>query len=131
VWGFDNISYSNQWVGEYANNYNNTYVHSSASGNVVSEYFPMDKAYNWPNPVYGDETKIRFYVSESSNAEIKIFDLAGDLVAELNGSAVGGMDNEITWNVNNIQSGVYLAHLTVNSVGGKSDSKLIKIAVIK
>lgn len=131
VWGLDNISYSNQWIGEYANNYNNTYVHSSASGNVVSEYFPMDKAYNWPNPVYGDETKIRFYVSESSNAEIKIFDLAGDLVAELNGSAVGGMDNEITWNVNNIQSGVYLAHLTVKSVGGKSDSKLIKIAVIK
>lgn len=131
VWGFDNISYSNQWIGEYANNYNNAFVTVSAQGDVITDYFPMDKAYNWPNPVYGDETKIRFYVSENSNAEIKIFDLAGDLVAELNGSAAGGMDNEITWNVNNIQSGVYLAHLTVKSVGGKSDSKLIKISVIK
>ncbi len=131
VWGFDNISYSNQWVGEYANNYNNAYVIGSAQGDVITDYFPIDKAYNWPNPVYGDETKIRFFVSENSNAEIKIFDLAGDLVAELNGTAVGGMDNEIIWNVNNIQSGVYLAHLNVKSSGGKSDSKLIKIAVIK
>ena len=81
--------------------------------------------------MYGDETKIRFFVNENSTVVVKIFDLAGDFVAELSGNATGGVDNELTWNVQNIQSGVYLAHLNVESVFGKSDNKLIKIAIIK
>ena len=33
--------------------------------------------------------------------------------------------------VNNIQSGIYFAHLNVSSSGGNTDYKIIKIAVIK
>jgi hypothetical protein len=62
---------------------------------------------------------------------VKIFDLAGDLVAELKDRAIGGFDNEIVWDVSNIQSGVYFAHLNVISAGGSEDYKIIKIAVIK
>lgn len=131
VWGIENISEVNGWTSKYANKYNNAFMEASSQGNVIDEFFPKDKAYNWPNPVYGDETKIRFFVKENSSVVVKIFDLAGDFVAELNGNATGGMDNELTWDVQNIQSGVYLAHLNVESVFGKSDNKLIKIAVIK
>lgn len=131
VWGIENITEVNGWVSKYANNYNNAFVEASSQGNVIKEFFPKDKAYNWPNPVYGDETNIRFFVNENSSVVVKIFDLAGDFVAELNGNATGGVDNELTWNVQNIQSGVYLAHLNVESVFGKSDNKIIKIAVIK
>jgi hypothetical protein len=103
----------------------------SSGTNAVDEFFPKSKAYNWPNPVYGGETNIRFYVSQDSDVFIKIFDLAGDLVAELKDRAVGGFDNEIVWDVNNIQSGVYFAHLNVISSSGGEDYKIIKIAVIK
>jgi len=57
--------------------------------------------------------------------------LAGDLVAELFDTALGNFDNETVWNVSDIQSGVYFAHLEVTGSTGKSDSKIIKIAVIK
>jgi hypothetical protein len=40
------------------------------------------------------------------------------------------MDNEVEWDVSNIQSGVYLAQIESDS-GKSSSSVVIKIAVIK
>ena len=57
---------------------------------IISTFFPKNKTYNWPNPVYEDETYIRTYVSEDSKVEVKIFDLAGDLVDEFEFNANGG-----------------------------------------
>ena len=131
VWRIGSVIEQNGWFLEFANNYNNAFFALSQQGSTTTEFFPQTKAYNWPNPVYEGETKIRFYVSENAQAEVKIFDLAGDLVAELSAQATGGMDNEITWNVNDIQSGIYFAHINVQGDSGKSDSKLIKIAVVK
>ena len=62
---------------------------------------------------------------------IKIFDLAGGLVDELNDNALGGFDNETEWSVSDIQSGVYLARVEATGLSGKSENKIIKIAVIK
>ncbi|MBZ0183533.1 MAG: T9SS type A sorting domain-containing protein [Melioribacteraceae bacterium] len=130
-----NLNYPNNFTilysEEYGNSANNSVFAAAKNSNIITEFFPDTKAYNWPNPVYDNETYIRFYVSDDSNAEIKIFDLAGDLVGELSSKAIGGMENEITWNVQNIQSGVYFAHLEVKSSSGKSAYKIIKIAVIK
>ena len=78
-----------------------------------------------------DETYIRTYVAEDSRVKVKVFDLAGDLVDEFEFSATGGLDAEYAWNVSNIQSGAYFAHLEVKSNSGKTESKIIKIAVIK
>jgi hypothetical protein len=104
---------------------------NSSTQNQISTFFPKDRAYNWPNPVYGDETNIRYYVSEDSRINIKIFDLAGDFVAELNDNATGGFDNETVWNVSDIQSGVYFANIKAESTSGQSEEKIIKIAIIK
>ena len=119
------------WAGELGDSYNSSYVGSAESTTAETEYFPTDKAYNWPNPVYENETNIRYYVSENSDVNIKIFDLAGDFVAELNDRALGGYDNETKWDVSNIQSGIYFARISVKSDGGQSAEKIIKIAVIK
>jgi hypothetical protein len=96
----------------------------------ISEFFPASRAYNWPNPVYNGKTNIRFYVSENSSVEIKIFDMAGDLVDQLNTNAAGGIDNEVEWNVSKIQSGVYYAHIKADGAS-QSATKIIKIAVVK
>ncbi len=131
VWQIGNVMGKNYWSGEYGDSYNSSFADMPEQVETGSEYFPTAKAYNWPNPVYGDETNIRYYVAENSEVNIKIFDLAGDFVAELNDRAIGGFDNEIKWNVNNIQSGVYYARINVKSSSGKSAEKIIKIAVIK
>lgn len=119
------------WTEENGNNQNTAFVPAAANQNLVNEFFPKDRAYNYPNPVYGSETTIRYYVSEDSKIDIKIFDIAGDYVSELHDNAVGGMNNETIWNVSNIQSGIYLAHIQAQSVNGKTESNIIKIAIVK
>lgn len=119
------------WTEENGSASNSSSVAAASSSEAIGEFFPQSKAYNWPNPVYDGTTNIRYFVSEDSKAEVTIFDLAGDLVSKLSGTGIGGFDNEIVWNVNDIQSGVYFAHLQVTSNSGKADTKIIKIAVIK
>lgn len=131
VWQLSSSAASIYWGSKYQSAGNLSYAGDASGTNAVTDFFPEERAYNWPNPVYDEETYIRFYVDENAEAEIKIFDLAGDLVDELNAQAVGGLDNEVTWNVIDIQSGVYFAHLNVVGASGKSQSKIIKIAVIK
>lgn len=100
---------------------------------ISSNFFPASRAYNWPNPVGAEQnfkTYIRYYVRDNAKVTIKIFDMAGDLVAEFPGPGVGGFDNEVEWDVRNIQSGVYFGRIDALGTSG-SGSTVIKIAVIK
>ncbi len=97
---------------------------------ISNSFFPEDRAYNWPNPVYDARTYFRFFVSEDAQVSVKIFDLAGDLVSELSTNAVGGVDNEIAWDVTDIQSGVYFARMEASGSTG-SGNTVIKVAVVK
>jgi hypothetical protein len=104
---------------------------SAVTGAPVStEYFPPSRAYNWPNPAYDDLTYIRYFVGETSTVRIRVFDQAGDLVQELSGPGVPGVDNEIAWDVRNVQSGVYFARIEAQAAG-KSGSATVTIAVVK
>ena len=98
--------------------------------NPFADFFPENRCYNWPNPVYEDVTYIRLYVSEDASVSIKIYDLAGDSVDEINATAVGGTDTDIPWDVRDIESDVYLARVQVTA-GARSEEKIIKIAVVK
>jgi Secretion system C-terminal sorting domain len=130
-WNISSMNPTLFWSEESGNNYSNSFLNQASSNNVITNFLPSDQAYNYPNPVYGNETNIHYYVSEDSKIDIKIFDLAGDLVAQLNYNAKGGFANETVWNVSNIQSGVYLARIEAQGSSGKTESKIIKIAVIK
>ncbi len=131
LWSLSSLSGKEFWISEFAASSNNSYAIAIDSKSKIVEFFPAEKAYNWPNPVYGNETNIRYFVSEDSDVSIKIFDISGDLVANLNSKATGGFDNETKWNVSGIQSGVYYARIEAKSNSGKTANKLIKIAVIK
>jgi hypothetical protein len=97
---------------------------------VSTEFFPKSRVYNWPNPVYGQSTQIRYFTSEDAVVTITILDLSGRKITELSGQGTAGMDNEVTWNVSNIQSGVYLARVEARGAS-RSDVVFIKIAVVK
>ncbi len=131
AWSISSVEGNLYWSEENGNPQNTSFIDAAQNNNHINEFFPKDRAYNYPNPVYGGTTNIRYYVSEDSKINIKIFDLAGDYVAELNDNAQGGLDNETIWNVDNIQSGVYLARIEATSTSGKSEQTVIKIAVIK
>jgi len=131
AWNISSAAGNILWSEENGNNQNTSFLGGASTSNRINEFFPEANVYNYPNPVYEGETYIRYYVSEDAKINIKIFDLAGGLVDELNDNAVGGFDNETAWNVDNIQSGVYLAKVEATSTSGNSEYKIIKIAVIK
>ena len=131
AWSISSIEGKLYWSEENGNPQNTSFIDAAENSNHINDFFPKSRAYNYPNPVYGGTTNIHYYVSEDSKINIKIFDLAGDYVAELNDNAQGGLDNETVWDVNNIQSGVYLARIEATSTSGKSEQTVIKIAVVK
>lgn len=131
IWRLGTLMGKSFWASELGDSYNSSFVDVNAKIDTKLDFFPSDKAYNWPNPVYGTETNIRYYVADNSDVNIKIFDLAGALVAELKDKAVGGFDNETIWNLAGIQSGVYYARIEVKSISGQTANKIIKIAVVK
>lgn len=97
---------------------------------VSSDFLPHSRVYNWPNPVYGSTTQIRYYTPEDATISIKILDLAGTKITELNTTSRGGLDGEITWDVSKVQSGVYLARIEAKGAS-RSEVATIKIAVVK
>lgn len=97
---------------------------------ISSEFFPLDRAYNWPNPVLGGSTQIRYYLNSNAEVKVKIYDLAGAKVAEFSGPGIGGIDNEVQWDVSNVQSGVYIARIEANGSSGHGVA-FVKIAVVK
>ena len=102
----------------------------TASHPLSSEFLPKSRVYNWPNPVYGRSTQIRYYTSEDANITVTILDLSGVKITELKGRGTAGMDSEISWDVSKIQSGVYLARVEAQGIT-QNDVKIIKIAVVK
>lgn len=119
------------WAETNGNSQNTSFVEAAQNSNTINQFLPTNRVYNYPNPVYDNQTAIRYFVNEDSKINIKIFDLAGDFVDELNSEAKGGFDNETIWTTGAVQSGVYLARIEAIGVSGKSESVVIKIAVVK
>jgi hypothetical protein len=97
---------------------------------LTSEFFPASRAYNWPNPVYNGKTQIRYFVRDDATVSVRIFDLAGDLVTSFSGPGIGGVDNEVAWDVSGVQSGIYFARIEATSASS-SGVAIVKVAVVK
>jgi hypothetical protein len=135
-WTTGSVSSSAAWVAPWPQ-YQKDSRHSGFDGStltagvpVTQEFFPANRSYNWPNPVYDGITHIRYYIKENATVRIRIFDLAGDMVTEMAGPGVGGMDNEVEWKVGSVQSGVYFARIEANGAGG-SGVNIVKVAIVK
>ena len=99
---------------------------------VNEKLLESGKVFAYPNPVEGNETRIRYFVSEVSSVDIMIFDMAGEYVGALQDEHIFRNEyNEMVWNVSGVSSGVYLARVTATGVDGSSSSTIIKIAVVK
>jgi hypothetical protein len=92
--------------------------------NEVPAVYSLEQ--NFPNP-FNPTTTIRFNVSKSSNATLKVYDITGKLVATLfENEAVTPGKKEIVFNSTNLSSGIYFYTL---SAGDFKDTK--KMILVK
>jgi hypothetical protein len=128
-WDYDasRIQWRNYLNNKYHSNSNFQRFASTYSGSCL----PKDRAYNWPNPVYSGKTYIRYFLNgQATSVKIRIMDLAGELVTMLDGTTNSGVDNEVIWDVSNVQSGIYIG--VIKPEGGDcSETVSFKIAVVK
>lgn len=113
-----------------AQNQNRQVIFEIGPGSQPQELLPAKSVYNWPNPNIDNYTFIRYRLNQAADVRIKIFDLAGDLVRELPGSGAALTDNEVRWDLNGVQSGVYLCRVEARGQE-RNEVKVIKIAVVK
>jgi len=96
---------------------------------VVGELMPQSLAYNYPNPAKV-QTKIRYYLKDDAEVNIRIYDLAGMLVDEFSGPGEGQTDNERLLDCSKFASGVYLCRVEASSAG-ENNVVFFKIAIVK
>ena len=123
----------NAWTTSGGNSSRNYFYPVKSTQTTISDESLLNrkKTFNWPNPVKGTTTAIRYFLNHDANLTVKIYDLAGDYITTLSdNNPIVGDPGEISWNVSNIGSGVYLAVVEAKS-GTKTDSVIIKILVVK
>jgi len=119
------------WYSTFGDYGNTSYLAAAQSSTTYSQLLPESRTYNWPNPVYGSTTNIRFTANENSAVNVRVFDMGGQIVAEFNKDVLANIDSEVVLNVASLKSGVYFGRVEAVSSSGKSEFKIIKIAVIK
>lgn len=88
------------------------------------------ETYNWPNPIREGQSFVRCMTSEDAEVRISIVDAAGTLVDELDLSLRAGRPGEVLWQTR-AASGLYYARVRARAASGRTESKLIRMAVIR
>ncbi|MDR9414989.1 MAG: T9SS type A sorting domain-containing protein [Gracilimonas sp.] len=132
AWEFQNFT-SSEWPSRYGTNpFNKVSAIVNSTGSNGAEFSILNpvETYNWPNPAT-DHTYLRFELEEpGGTVEISIITMAGRLIYENTLTAAGGAPQELQINTSNWASGGYVARVKA-TVDGKSETKLIKIGVVK
>jgi hypothetical protein len=135
IWLFDEIKSHvspNKWVQVHADPANSRSLTFSTTFSVPNPNNLIDKShtYVYPNPVREGKVVFRVFVEAAQSVEIMIYDVAGYFVRRFTmESPIQHEVNEVTWNVANVEPGVYFAVVNATS-GSRQESKQIKIAVI-
>lgn len=93
----------------------------------------IKNAYVYPSPARGDQAKIRFFLENNAEIDVKIFNLAGELVRQFSQPGQAMAENEVVWDLKNpreMASGVYIIRVEAND-GIAAKVKTCKAAVIK
>jgi len=129
---FDNYNSNySYWYNPNSNSYNNSVVSGPTNRQGLDSSIggiDISRLYNYPNPITDGLTKFRFFVFNSNDVSIKIYDAAGILIDRLSlDNLVHDEFNEIIWDASKLNSGLYFAELKSDF----NESKLIKMVVIK
>ncbi|WP_456237587.1 T9SS-dependent M6-like inactivated metalloprotease [Gracilimonas halophila] len=102
---------------------------NSSSGNEGYSVLNKKETYNWPNPA-DEDTNIRFQIaSPGGTVQITVITMGGRVIFEETVTTSGGLPQEVNVDTRNWGSGGYVARVKA-TVGGKTETKLIKIGVV-
>lgn len=119
------------WTGYLGNAKHWAYAETNGQPEIEDSQL-LSVAYNYPNPTEGAFTTIRYELAKVSEVNIKIFDIAGELILELPGTGVVNIPNEVVWQLDQVESGIYLAKIEATSTeSSQTESRFVKIAVVK
>lgn len=133
VWQLDYEFNSSQiYWGQFLKDAQHTalYLGQTSEPTKSGSLMPEKMVYNYPNPTEGNSTTIRYFLRDAAEVSIRIYDMAGELVQELSGPGLDGIENEVNWNITKVQSGVYLARVRAKGEN-ETNVAIIKIAVVK
>lgn len=129
-WVFEDMG-DVDWSAKYGNQKHNKIAARLKNQSSTTDTFEVlnhQETYNWPNPA-GDETNLRFQVVKpGGEIDLKVISMSGSVIYKNKFQANGGAPEEVTINTSNWPSGGYYAMVKA-TVDGKSESKLVKIAV--
>lgn len=104
----------------------------------VMEFVPSDDllqedtVYSYPNPATGNTVTFKFLLGDDSAISINVYNVAGQRIAHLEGSGLGGVASEIAWDTIGIASGTYIYQLEARARRtGKMEMISKKLAIVK
>jgi hypothetical protein len=99
-----------------------TAVDDNVEPGVITDY---SLSQNYPNP-FNPETKISFSIAKTGNVSLAVYNVVGQKVANLvNGQKAAGK-YQITWNANDLASGVYFYRLEVGDYSNTMKMMLLR-----
>lgn len=120
------------WGSRYRDRQNRNAIWEPASSHTPgasAPLMPLNLCYNWPNPAR-EQTVIRYFLNFPASIKVDIFDITGEKVTTLVGPSTANFHHEIPWNTSKVPRGGYFAFVEAKN-GGRTETKLVKIAVIK
>ncbi|MCK5242419.1 T9SS type A sorting domain-containing protein, partial [bacterium] len=89
-----------------------------------------DKILVFPNPANGNQVTFSYVLDAETKVEIKIYNVAGKLAAILSEKKPAGQSSTV-WNIQNVASGTYFAHIKWVPVSAAAETQRTKKIFIK
>ena len=123
------------WWGEQGgNSFHTNFVAidgSSEPPTTSSNLLTPEQNYNWPNPIREGKTHFRLTPTSDVQVTITIIDTAGTLIDKIVIDNVSGnTSTDIAWETD-AASGLYYARVEASTGEGTSETKLIKMAIVR
>ncbi len=100
-------------------------AYAPAAGRVIEK----GTTYATPNPATGDTAYFKVYLNDDADVTVQVFNVAGEKIAELKGSGLGGTTAHLPWSMGHVASGVYVFRVEAKSTT-RTDEIIKKLAVI-
>ena len=119
LWGFQDGDIGKK------RNINLDYIYENINNKLISN------GYCYPNPIKEGMGTIRVETNNTKRINVKIYDLAGFYVDQFdkNLDLIGNQISEWTWDVTNLEAGVYFINIMATD-DNKNEFSIIKVAVI-
>ncbi len=97
------------------------------------EFMPAEYVYFYPNPCRGDGGHFHYFVTQDSDIKVRIFDIRGRLVDELETRAAAySGERGLPWDVSRVGADVYIFQITARALAsGEVATVTKKLAVLK